>query len=58
MVNWREKAVLNVPEAAEVLGISRVLAYELANNGKLPCLRLGEKRVVIPVKAFKEFLGE
>jgi excisionase family DNA binding protein len=39
--------VVSVPEAAELLGISRALAYVLAGRGELPTLRLGH-RVVIP----------
>ncbi len=50
------KAVYSVPEAAEVLGISRTLAYCLANEGELPVLKLG-KRKVIPKIALEKMLG-
>lgn len=39
--------VMTVEEAAEVLGISRGLAYELVRRGELPALRLG-RRLVVP----------
>ena len=39
--------VLTVEEAAELLGISRGLAYELVRRGELPALRLG-RRLVVP----------
>jgi|SRR5271166_720124 len=39
--------VFTVTEAAELLGVSRAFAYELAARGELPVLRLG-RRVVVP----------
>lgn len=39
--------VLTVEEAAELLGISRGLAYELVRKGDLPSIRLG-RRLVVP----------
>lgn len=39
--------VLTVEEAAELLGISRGLAYELVRRGDLPSIRLG-RRLVVP----------
>lgn len=42
-----QKMTLSIPEVANILGISRNLAYELAAKGELPGLiRLGQKRVV------------
>jgi len=42
-----QKMTLSIPEVAEMLGISRNLAYELAARGELPGLiHLGQKRVV------------
>ncbi|MCA1844015.1 MAG: helix-turn-helix domain-containing protein [Actinobacteria bacterium] len=42
-----ERLVLSVAEAAEMLGISRTLAYDLVARHELPALRLGG-RIVIP----------
>lgn len=39
--------VLTVEEAAELLGISRGLAYELVRRRELPAIRLG-RRLVVP----------
>jgi excisionase family DNA binding protein len=39
--------VVSVVEAAELLAISRGLAYELARAGQMPSLRLG-RRLVVP----------
>ena len=51
----RGRATLTLPEAAQVLGISRSTAYELARTGKLPVLRLG-RRLVIPTNALNSLL--
>ena len=48
---------MTVEEAAERLGISRGLAYELVRQGVLPSLRLG-RRIVIPVRALDELLAQ
>lgn len=42
-----ERLVLSVAEAAELLGISRTLAYELVARHELPSLRLGGRIVVL-----------
>ncbi len=50
------RATITVTEAAEVLGISRSTAYELARDGTLPSLRLG-RRLVVPRHALQELLN-
>lgn len=52
----RDRAVLTVREAAQILRISKDLAYALAREGKLPVLRLGERRMVIPREAFYRWI--
>jgi len=42
-----ERATYTVPETAKLLGISRSHAYELAQTGQLPTLRLGKRVVVL-----------
>ena len=42
-----ERLVLSVAEAAEMLGISRTLAYELVARQELPALRLGGRIVIL-----------
>ncbi len=49
------KLTFTVPEAAELLGISRALAYELVARHELPALRLG-RRLVIPRRALEALL--
>lgn len=38
-----------------MLGVSRALAYQMANNGQLPVIRCGH-RLLIPLKAFEDML--
>lgn len=42
-----ERMTVTVKEAANLLGVSRSLAYELVAAGTLPSLRLG-RRIVVP----------
>ena len=47
---------VKVAEAANILGIGRQTAYQLAREGKLPgALRLG-RRIVVSRKALEAFL--
>jgi excisionase family DNA binding protein len=47
-----DRLVLSVAEAAEALGVSDDLVYELTQRGELPCLRFG-RRKVIPRRAIE-----
>jgi len=50
-----EKLTITVEEAAEKLGISRALAYEMVHQGKIPVLRFG-RRMVVPKKVLEQLL--
>ncbi len=50
------RLTLSVTEAAEVLGISRALAYELVARGELPSLQFG-RRLVVPLRAIERLLA-
>ena len=52
-----ERLTITVDEAAELLGISRALAYDMARTGRLPALRFG-KRFVIPKKAIENLMQQ
>ena len=41
-----DRLTFTVEEAAQLLGISRGLAYEMARSGKLPVVRLGRRLLV------------
>lgn len=60
MVTKNEKEVecLTVPveTAGKMLGISRATAYMLANTGRLPAIRISDRRLVVPVKSLNQLL--
>lgn len=58
MNSWQDKPVMSLPEFAKLMGISKSLAFKLASDGKLPVLRLGAKRLVIPTAAVVRMLEE
>jgi predicted DNA-binding transcriptional regulator AlpA len=45
----RELTVVDVPTAGAALGMSRSTSYRAAERGYLPTIRLGDRRVVVPV---------
>ncbi len=53
----RRRGVVSVPEAAEVLGIGKNLAYTAAAAGTIPTLRIG-RRVVVPVAPLLKLIGQ
>jgi excisionase family DNA binding protein len=52
-----EPLTLTVEQAAELLGISRGLAYEGVRAGDIPSVRIG-RRILIPRGRLLELLGE
>ena len=50
-----KRLCITVPEAAEMMGISRNFAYELVKQGKLPVIKFG-KRLLIPRVALDKML--
>lgn len=52
----KEKRCYTVPEAAQLLGLSRNFGYELAKTGQIPILRFG-KRMLVPKAIFDKMLG-
>lgn len=55
--NTKNKLTYTVPEVAEVLNLSVSQVYKLANQNKLPTIRLG-KRILISVKKLEEFINQ
>jgi len=52
---------VTVPEAAEMFGISRALAYKLANEGEIggvPVIRMRKRFVLSRSKVLKKLEGE
>lgn len=46
------------PNAASLLGLGRTSAYARAKDGTLPTIRLGPRRVLVPVPALLRLLGD
>ncbi len=52
-----EQLSISVKDLARVLGISKPIAYKLANSKGFPVLQIG-RRKVIPVKNLEKWLEE
>ena len=50
-----ERATLNLPEVAALLGVSRTSIYRWAEQGLVPTIRLG-RRLLVPRAAVEELL--
>ena len=54
-----ETTTFSVVETAQLLGIGRALAYDLARRGELPgVIRLGQKRLRVSRVALERFLQQ
>ncbi len=51
-----ERPLLTVPEVATKLGVSRQHAYRLIAEGRLPAVRLSERRLRVPQEALDAWL--
>ena len=52
---WDARTTLTIEEVAEILGLSRSSAYEAANKGDLPTIRVG-RRLIVPRHALERML--
>jgi len=50
-----ERKTITIEQAGVMLGVSRALAYQMANKGQLPVIRCGH-RLLVPLKAFELML--
>lgn len=53
-----QRLALNVPEVARLLNCSKQAVYAMAKGGALPVVRVGTKRVVVPVAVVEELLHQ
>ncbi|MGC8486500.1 MAG: helix-turn-helix domain-containing protein [Candidatus Baltobacteraceae bacterium] len=51
-----QRATVTVSEAAKILGLSRACCYEAVRSGRIPSLRLSERRIVVPRAALERLL--
>ena len=52
------KLAISVDEMAQMLGISRPVAYNLIKKEGFPSIKIGQRRILIPVEALKKWLNE
>lgn len=52
------KITVSVEEMADMLGISRSVAYQLIKEKDFPVIRVSERRLIIPVKSLEKWLEE
>lgn len=53
----KQRLTVSVAEAADLLGIGRSLAYEMARDGRLPTVKPGARRYVVPRMALERMLA-
>lgn len=53
-----EPLLLRIPEAAAILGIPRNVCYELVAQGRLPSVRVSERRIFVPRLALEAWIAE
>ena len=53
----RERLTMTVEEVARALGLSRATAYTLVQQGRLPAIRISDRRWIIPKKAIEQLLA-
>lgn len=51
-----EPLAVSIEEAAALIGVSRNTAYALAREGKLPVVKIGMRRLVVPVDRLRAML--
>ncbi len=56
-LNHFEKLALSVDEMAQLLGISRPIAYKLIKQEGFPAIKVGDRRILIPVEALRAWLN-
>lgn len=54
----RHRATITIAECAELMGMGLRQCYEAAHAGRIPAIRIGERRLVVPVPALLRLLGE
>ena len=52
-----EKAVLRVKELSEYLGIGLNSAYELVRQPDFPAIRVGKRKIIVPIEALERWLN-
>lgn len=51
-----DKLAVSVTEAARLISLSKSTTYALIEQGRLPAVRVGAKRLIVPVKSLESWL--
>jgi excisionase family DNA binding protein len=54
---WQARGALSVEHAAEILGLSRKDAYRQIGAGRIVAVRIGDRRMIVPVAEIFRLLG-
>lgn len=52
----QQPLAVSIKKAGEMLGVGYSLTRKLVKQGAIPAIRLGEKRLVVPVAALEELI--
>ena len=52
-----EQLAITIEKAGQLLGISRNFAYKMAKEGKIPTIKLGDRRLLVPVSKLESILN-
>jgi excisionase family DNA binding protein len=55
--NDDHRVTISVRQAGKRLGIGVNQAYEAAHRGEIPVIRIGSKRMLVPLPAFERMLS-
>jgi excisionase family DNA binding protein len=53
----KDEKTLTIPEAARLLRISSLKAYQYARRGQIPSVRIGPRTIRVPKAALDDFLA-
>lgn len=48
---------VTIEKAAHLLGISRNLAYQMAREGRITTVKMGERRLLVPLAKLEKMLN-
>jgi excisionase family DNA binding protein len=51
-----EALAVTIEQAGQMLGISRNLAYKMAQIGEIPTVKLGKRRLLVPIAKLEQLL--
>jgi excisionase family DNA binding protein len=57
MINNDKVLGITPEEAFRKIGVSRSLGYKLIKSGVIQAVRVGERRLIVPVAALEKLLG-